>query len=84
VKIVQFSETTMEGTKKRVFASTISPTMVFLLLGFAVLVMLPMVSATRFMVGGRMGWNTNFNYTTWAKGKHFYNGDWLCKFLLSL
>ncbi|KAK2419985.1 lamin protein [Trifolium repens] len=67
----------MEGTKKRVFGSSISPTMVFLFLGFAVLFILPMASATKVTVGGKMGWTTNFNYTTWAKGKHFYNGDWL-------
>ncbi|XP_004489434.1 early nodulin-like protein 17 [Cicer arietinum] len=67
----------MEGMKKRVLSSSVPPTMVLLFLCFSVLLMLPMVSATRFMVGGRMGWNTNFNYTTWAKGKHFYNGDWL-------
>ncbi|XP_061358116.1 early nodulin-like protein 17 [Gastrolobium bilobum] len=59
----------MEGTK-RVF-------MVLLFLGCTMLVMLPQASAVRWMIGGNMGWSTNFNYTTWAKGKHFYNGDWL-------
>ncbi|KAI4321346.1 hypothetical protein MLD38_034740 [Melastoma candidum] len=33
--------------------------------------------ATRFIVGGNMGWTTNVNYTVWAQDKHFYNGDWL-------
>lgn len=72
--------------KNTVFGSfsSSSSTMVFLFLGFALLVMLPETSATRFMVGGNMGWNTNFNYTTWAKEKHFYNGDWLCKHPFSL
>jgi hypothetical protein len=74
----------MEGTKKRVFGSSISPTMVFLFLGFAILFILPMASATKVTVGGKMGWTTNFNYTTWAKDKHFYNGDWLCKFFFSI
>uniref|UniRef100_A0A2P2P2C7 Lamin-like protein n=1 Tax=Rhizophora mucronata TaxID=61149 RepID=A0A2P2P2C7_RHIMU len=48
-----------------------------LVLAFAMVVMVTQVSATRWTVGGRMGWTTNVNYTTWAKGKHFYNGDWL-------
>jgi hypothetical protein len=39
-----------------------------------------MASAAKVTVGGKMGWTTNFNYTLWAKDKHFYNGDWLCKF----
>ncbi|XP_028780448.1 lamin-like protein [Neltuma alba] len=43
----------------------------------AVLVMLPEASATRWTVGGKMGWSPNVNYTIWARGKHFYNGDWL-------
>ncbi|KAM7520696.1 hypothetical protein LguiB_019658 [Lonicera macranthoides] len=41
------------------------------------LIMLPEVSSTRFIVGGNMGWTSNVNYTIWAQGKHFYNGDWL-------
>ncbi|PIN00551.1 hypothetical protein CDL12_26947 [Handroanthus impetiginosus] len=40
-------------------------------------VMLPEVAAVRYLVGGNMGWSSNVNYTTWAQGKHFYNGDWL-------
>ncbi|XP_075498737.1 early nodulin-like protein 17 [Primulina tabacum] len=40
-------------------------------------VMLPEVAAVRFMVGGNVGWSPNVNYTVWAEGKHFYNGDWL-------
>ncbi|KAI3417203.1 Phytocyanin domain-containing protein [Psidium guajava] len=41
--------------------------------------MLPEVAAVRYMVGAGMGngWATNVNYTVWAQGKHFYNGDWL-------
>ncbi|KAJ6860821.1 hypothetical protein NC651_037028 [Populus alba x Populus x berolinensis] len=55
-----------------------SPVMVALaVLVFAVVVMVPEVSATRWTVGSNMGWTTNFNYTVWAQGKHFYNGDWL-------
>lgn len=42
-------------------------------------VVVPEVSATRWTVGAHMGWTTNVNYTIWAKDKHFYNGDWLCK-----
>lgn len=53
--------------------------LVLLFVACTVIVMLPEASATRWTVGGNMGWTTNFNYTTWAKGKHFYNGDWLCK-----
>ncbi|KAJ6960089.1 lamin-like protein [Populus alba x Populus x berolinensis] len=56
-----------------------SPVMVALaVLVFSMVVMVPEVSATRWTVGSNMGWTTNFNYTVWAQGKHFYNGDWLC------
>ncbi|KAL3568024.1 hypothetical protein D5086_030675 [Populus alba] len=55
-----------------------SPVMVALaVLVFSMVVMVPEVSATRWTVGSNMGWTTNFNYTVWAQGKHFYNGDWL-------
>ena len=58
-----------------------SSTMVALaVLVFAMVVMVPEVSATRWTVGSNMGWTTNVNYTIWAQGKHFYNGDWLCKY----
>nr|GMD55381.1 lamin-like protein [Ipomoea batatas] len=40
-------------------------------------VMLPEVSSTRFTLGANMGWSPNVNYTVWARGKHFYLGDWL-------
>ncbi|QHO17235.1 Lamin-like protein [Arachis hypogaea] len=63
---------------KRMLASS-SPAMVLLFMVFAVLVMLPEASAKRWLVGDNMGWNSNVNYSTWVKGKHFYNGDWLCK-----
>ncbi|XLT14387.1 hypothetical protein HN51_060077 [Arachis hypogaea] len=63
---------------KRMLASS-SPVMVLLFMVFAVLVMLPEASAKRWLVGDNMGWNSNVNYSTWVKGKHFYNGDWLCK-----
>ncbi|KAJ6290357.1 hypothetical protein OIU78_026143 [Salix suchowensis] len=46
---------------------------------FAMVVMVPEVSATRWTVGSNMGWTSNVNYTIWAQGKHFYNGDWLSK-----
>lgn len=36
------------------------------------------VAAVRYTVGGNMGWSTNVNYTVWAQGMQFYNGDWLC------
>ncbi|XP_011035820.1 PREDICTED: lamin-like protein [Populus euphratica] len=55
-----------------------SPMMVALaVLVFAMVVMVPEVSATRWTVGSNMGWTNNVNYTIWAQGKHFYNGDWL-------
>lgn len=49
-------------------------------------VMLPEVAAVRILVGKGMGdaWTTNVNYTVWAQGWHFYNGDWLCILSLSL
>ena len=67
------SEESMENLKKYLG---------LLLVVCTVLVMLPEASATRFIVGGNMGWSPNVNYTNWVKGKHFYNGDWLCKHLL--
>ncbi|GMH19353.1 hypothetical protein Nepgr_021197 [Nepenthes gracilis] len=48
-----------------------------LLISSLLLVILPQVSGVRFIVGGNMGWSSNVNYTVWAKGKHFYLGDWL-------
>lgn len=51
-----------------------------LLVAAALVVLLaavPEVSATRWTVGGNMGWTTNVNYTIWAQGKHFYYDDWL-------
>ncbi|KAF7803034.1 lamin-like protein [Senna tora] len=59
----------MEGVKK-LFAF-------LLLLLCTLLLALPEASATRWTVGGNMGWTSNVNYTIWAQGKHFYNGDWL-------
>ncbi|KAI3726137.1 hypothetical protein L1987_65934 [Smallanthus sonchifolius] len=41
------------------------------------IIMLPQVSAKRFIVGGSMGWTTNVNYTLWAANQTFYFGDWL-------
>ncbi|KAK4477593.1 hypothetical protein RD792_016829 [Penstemon davidsonii] len=48
----------------------------------AVLLMLsaelvPEVAAMRFIAGGNKGWTKNVNYKSWAKGKHFYLGDWI-------
>ena len=54
--------------------------MVVAAMAFAVLVMVPQADATRYIVGAKMGWTTNVNYTIWAQNMHFYNGDWLCKF----
>ncbi|MBA0617202.1 hypothetical protein Gohar_012461 [Gossypium harknessii] len=46
--------------------------------GLALVLMVPQADATRYIVGGGgIGWTTNVNYTVWARGKHFYNGDWL-------
>nr|XP_043615605.1 lamin-like protein [Erigeron canadensis] len=52
-------------------------TMVGLAILATLLVMLPQVSAKRFIVGGSMGWAPNFNYTLWAGNQTFYFGDWL-------
>ncbi|XP_052195175.1 lamin-like protein [Diospyros lotus] len=41
------------------------------------LLLLAEVASVRYIVGGNMGWSNNVNYTIWAQGKHFYNGDWL-------
>ncbi|KAF5479468.1 hypothetical protein F2P56_000286 [Juglans regia] len=65
----------MEGVKRG--TGYLSLTMVVVVLMCAAVVMVPGVSATRWTVGANMGWTTNVNYTTWAKDKHFYNGDWL-------
>ncbi|MFS7970894.1 putative cupredoxin, phytocyanin [Helianthus anomalus] len=43
--------------------------------------MLPEVSAKRFIVGGNMGWTSDVNYTLWAEHQTIYLGDWLCKYL---
>ncbi|XVF16686.1 hypothetical protein REPUB_Repub10bG0053600 [Reevesia pubescens] len=51
--------------------------MVVAAMAFALVVMVPQADATRYIVGGKMGWTTNVNYTVWAQGMHFYNGDWL-------
>ncbi|KAJ0653757.1 putative Phytocyanin domain, cupredoxin [Helianthus annuus] len=41
-------------------------------------VMLPeLVAGKRYIVGGNMGWTTNYNYTLWAANQTFYRGDWL-------
>ncbi|KAJ0709070.1 putative transcription factor C2C2-Dof family [Helianthus annuus] len=40
--------------------------------------MLPeLVAGKRYIVGGNMGWTTNYNYTLWAANQTFYCGDWL-------
>ena len=69
----------MEGVKRGNGFGSLA--MVVLVLMCAEMVMVPGVSATRWIVGANMGWTTNFNYTVWAQDKHFYNGDWLCKLL---
>ncbi|KAL4363068.1 hypothetical protein GQ457_04G033310 [Hibiscus cannabinus] len=58
--------------------SKVTTTMAMAAVGLALLFMAPQADATRFIVGGGgVGWTTNVNYTVWAQGKHFYNGDWL-------
>ncbi|KAK9271700.1 hypothetical protein L1049_002063 [Liquidambar formosana] len=52
------------------------PTLLLLTLA-ALLVMLPEVSCTRWIVGSSQGWTTNVNYTIWAQNKTFYLDDWL-------
>ncbi|CAB4274968.1 unnamed protein product [Prunus armeniaca] len=65
----------MEGLRRGVGSGS---AMVLVVLLCFVLVMVPEVSATRFIVGGgSKGWTSNVNYTIWAQDKHFYNGDWL-------
>ncbi|XP_057447662.1 early nodulin-like protein 17 [Lotus japonicus] len=64
----------MERVKKKMLGS---PAMVLLFLGFAVLLMVPEVSAKRWLVGDGKFWNPNVNYTVWARDKHFYIDDWL-------
>ncbi|MED6107010.1 hypothetical protein PIB30_009858 [Stylosanthes scabra] len=54
-----------------------SPPMVLLFMAFAVLVMLPEASAKLWLAGDNMGWTSYVNYSSWTKGKHFYNGDYL-------
>ncbi|XVE68208.1 hypothetical protein DITRI_Ditri09bG0050000 [Diplodiscus trichospermus] len=51
--------------------------MVVATMALALMVMVPEADATRYIVGGNMGWTNNVNYTVWAQSKHFYNGDWL-------
>nr|GMD56930.1 lamin-like protein [Ipomoea batatas] len=60
------------------------PTAAAVLTCTLLVVMLPEVSSTRFIVGANMGWSPNVNYTVWARGKHFYLGDWLCMLSSSL
>lgn len=59
------------------FGSSMTVAVAVAVLVFAMMVMVPEVSATRWTVGSNMGWTSNVNYTIWAQGKHFYNGDWL-------
>lgn len=54
-----------------------SPAVAAVVVACAVLMMIPDVSSVRYMVGGGKAWSPNVNYTEWAQGKHFYNGDWL-------
>ncbi|CAK7322983.1 unnamed protein product [Dovyalis caffra] len=55
-----------------------SPIMVAVaVLVFAMVLMVPEVSATRWTVGSNMGWASNVNYTIWAQDKQFYKDDWL-------
>ena len=53
-------------------------------LAFLVAAPIPEVTAKKYLVGDKKFWNPNINYTLWAQGKHFYVGDWLCTFSLSL
>ncbi|CAH8315926.1 unnamed protein product [Eruca vesicaria subsp. sativa] len=46
-------------------------------LAFLVAAPVPEVAAKKYLVGDKKFWNPNVDYTTWAKGKHFYLGDWL-------
>ncbi|PIN14832.1 hypothetical protein CDL12_12541 [Handroanthus impetiginosus] len=61
----------MQGSKWVIRLPAVAAVVVF------AAVMLPEVSAVRYIVGANMGWTSNVNYTVWAQGKHFYNGDWL-------
>ncbi|KAL9253394.1 Early nodulin-like protein [Drosera capensis] len=48
-----------------------------LLVFLSLVVLVPQVKGTRFIVGGNMGWSSGVNYTNWTSGKQFYLGDWL-------
>ncbi|KAL7612340.1 hypothetical protein Lser_V15G07645 [Lactuca serriola] len=61
----------------RISRSSRRSTAVGVLFCAVVMVMLPDVSAKRFIVGGNMGWTSNVNYTLWAGNQTFYLGDWL-------
>lgn len=66
------------GVRERMRAGMTVAAAAVLLVAMTILV--PEVDATRWIVGANQGWTNNVNYTIWAKDKHFYNGDWLCKF----
>lgn len=70
-------ELRMEGVKRG--TGYVSLTFAVVLMCVVVVVIVPGVSATRWMVGGNKGWSPGVNYTIWAQDKDFYNGDWLCK-----
>ncbi|KAK4477592.1 hypothetical protein RD792_016828 [Penstemon davidsonii] len=61
----------MEGLRRSIGLPALAAVLIF------AAIMLPEVAAVRYIVGANMGWTTNVNYTIWAQGKHFYNGDWL-------
>ncbi|KAF9626457.1 hypothetical protein IFM89_034391 [Coptis chinensis] len=54
-------------------------TLLFMILTCTLVLIIPEVSATRYIVGGSNGWNSNgkVNYTDWAKEHKFYLDDWL-------
>lgn len=64
----------MQGSRRMIGLPAVAVVLMF------AAVMSPEVSALRYVVGGNMGWTPNVNYSNWARGKHFYKGDWLCMF----
>ncbi|PIA62915.1 hypothetical protein AQUCO_00200730v1 [Aquilegia coerulea] len=49
-----------------------------LVLTCALVFIVPEISATRYIVGGKFGWSpNNVNFTDWAKEHKFYLDDWL-------
>ena len=71
----------MEGLKNRVEWLISILVIMIILISNAVEARLPVLHRVG---GGRMTWVPNINFTDWSNKEHFYVGDWLCKYFLSL